>query len=212
MEKYDTPLIHLVLIKSILQIVTTILERDKIMYFIDGGTLLGAVRHKEIIPHDDDADIGVMNKDFRNKLPKLFDEIKTKVIRYQEKDYPLEIEVLPNMIKVFLAGLWATTEVGRVIATPTVDIFNWKCNSNKIQLESLKQRQQFPNCYYMRSEMFPLKKYEFGGMEVYGANDPMGYLYRYYGANCLKVLEIEIRTPSTNNLLVKSNETIKYEL
>jgi lipopolysaccharide cholinephosphotransferase len=58
-------------IVTLMKVFTDALDKYNIPYSLYGGTLLGAVRHKGIIPWDDDADIAVFSDNYKVVLKEL---------------------------------------------------------------------------------------------------------------------------------------------
>lgn len=59
------------LIWEMFQIIHKYLNDNQIEYYMLGGTLLGAVRHKGFIPWDDDIDIGIPRKEYEKFISEI---------------------------------------------------------------------------------------------------------------------------------------------
>jgi len=61
---------------KLLKIVVRILDNHNIKYYLDFGTLIGAMRDNAFIPWDDDIDISLVNEEDYKKIPEILEEIK----------------------------------------------------------------------------------------------------------------------------------------
>lgn len=185
----DTTLMMYQLMKD----VDKVFKKYGITYWIDGGTLLGAIRHKGIIPWDDDLDICINKKDISRVriLASVFDKLG------YEMCYPLG-----GVIKIAPKGGIQGYYLGYPLKSPHIDILFTEQVGDKICFS----RTIFSHLYFFfkgdyacfgsrngeelyitQSELYPLQEYQFGEIRVIGARDPLPYLHALYGEDCMDV-------------------------
>lgn len=84
---------------DILVVVDRLCKKNDICYWIDFGTLLGAVRHKGFIPWDDDLDIYVHEKDFDRFQIVCLEQLPDDLFLQNEKTDP-DSHMGNGMVKV----------------------------------------------------------------------------------------------------------------
>ena len=210
--------------------VTSLFELKNIEYWVDGGTLLGAVRHSGIIPWDDDLDISIQYKN-RNKIIKLEKELNKLGFGLVESYFGFKIYYLDGdlikhnrwtehkrIFKEKNPNIRSRKDISKYASKtykkkkeieykkykyPYMDIFFTKIVKDKVVY--LKNR--WNNCFYFKKDLFPLKKYNFYNFKVDGPNKPKLYLY-----NCYKKNWNDIGIISYNHKLEKLIKPVKFKL
>jgi len=145
-------------------------QEHDIKYWADGGTSLGMIRNKGIIPHDDDIDVGILQEDM-DKLKSLSEKLKQdnyEIIHYTDVDTnnPLGMNIY-KLHKISEPSIW-------------IDYFVYQKENETYNFKDDISKNSWPNYWYKEKELFPLRRYNFGKIKINGSKKPKKYLDRAY--------------------------------
>lgn len=159
-----------------LSIIDKIFNKHNIYYIIAYGTLLGAVRHWDIIPWDDDGDILILRKDVE-KILKLSDEFKKNglVLRqnwkllkiyFNDSEYPfIDMFIIDNIDNKVVRCHEPFDKECKYLDKKN----KWWWDDNNYSFDFIKNR----------------KRFNFNSITVWGPENPTNVLFYWYGNKCL---------------------------
>lgn len=93
----------LVMLK-LLRVFDEICRKNNLKYWLDGGTLIGAIRHNGFIPWDDDIDVAMLSDDYEKFIEIAQKELPNDVFlqtRKTDREYPLYITKLRDKYSTY---------------------------------------------------------------------------------------------------------------
>jgi len=147
--------------------IDNVLKKYDIRYWMDGGTMLGAVRHRGMIPWDDDVDIGVYADD-EEKLHTALKELQQK--------YDIDWDEEAGVCRRIVISVKSKTEF------PFAEFFIYIIKNGRTHFRCKQDEKDWgKKCYHEINDLFPLKNYQYGNTEMQGAYNAIPYFNRCYG-------------------------------
>lgn len=116
-------------------------EKYGLSYWLDSGSLLGAVRHKGFIPWDDDIDVCMLREDMEKVIPLMKEEVESYGLTLSPTPFhPLRAVVLSY--KMSQTGIW-------------LDIFPLDTYITNETKESTKHKVEFYRKFFYKNRLRP---------------------------------------------------------
>ena len=134
--------------QELLTFIDNVCSKYDLEYWLDYGTLLGAVRHGGFIPWDDDVDVGMMRSDFEKIYPILKEEIKNNNLD-NVIDLRLYHKNIHNEVVGFIQFSYRFQDTGRLLSNLDIFPYDFRKNNDNITDEKYyKQRMLFYSSFY----------------------------------------------------------------
>lgn len=179
----------------VLMDVTSVLEKHRIFYSITDGTLLGAVRNREIIGWDDDLDVMTLTKyESRLKDSSFIKDLNTlgyNIVYEVDFAYhiyyePVEANRKPKLIRISQEKYWEGTKrlnKGQSIggSLRQLDIFIYGKEKDEEGRTYYNHVYGYEDRRVYKDELYPLTRYQFGPLSVYGMSNADAFITRWAG-------------------------------
>lgn len=191
---------------EMLRIVCNVLDENNLTYWLDYGTLLGAVRHKGYIPWDDDIDIAMTREDYDvacQLLPEALKQYGIDVTKPNDERIGISIWKAGLIMDIFPLDNVAADSVSSIdeLRNKIIEFRKYYIKNKKLPVMTLReQRYKMIGCpsndnplwyhnvefladrtVYSDNTIFPLKEISFEGYLFKVPNDCHKYLTETYG-------------------------------
>ncbi len=156
--------------KRLIRKVKDVFDSNDINYWIHTEALLGAVEYKKIHPWGDNIDFCILDKEEKDliNLKKILEKKNLGISEFFAgyRIYELNGIELPKADYKY----------------PFINILIFTETKDKIIIKSQSALKIWPQEVFNKSDIFPLKKYEFGDVELSGPNNAKNILEQVYNA------------------------------
>lgn len=187
-----------------------VLDHYQIPYNIMFGSLLGAVRHQAMVPHDDDIDLCFLKIDEK--------KLVTTTDIFDQLGYRLFVDGSdvggPNYVGYKLYAKESITLTNETTVTPFVDLFTyiWDEDSQKYVLDAPEGKELFIKSPLKKEWIHEQADYVFGNMVVKGPKNYEEVLNHFYGESWNEIMYVSHlhNTTLKNSYVWKITELDRY--